>query len=53
MGDTLGGLTIRDIPREIGDGGHKLYTNLQDFYNDGNNQESHVNSVLSVTYYIN
>ncbi|HDR4553830.1 peptidase M4 family protein [Bacillus thuringiensis] len=44
MGDTLGGLTIRDIPREIGDGGHKLYTNLQDFYNDGNNQESHVNS---------
>ena len=22
----------------------KLYTNLQDFYNDGNNQESHVNS---------
>ena len=44
MGDTLGGLTIRDIPREIGDGGNKLYTNLQDFYNDGNNQESHVNS---------
>ncbi|PGM98516.1 M4 family metallopeptidase [Bacillus cereus] len=44
MGDTLGGLTIRDIPREIGDGGNKLYTNLQDFYNDGNDQESHVNS---------
>ena len=44
MGDTLGGLTIRDIPGEIGDGGNKLYTNLKDFYNDGNDQESHVNS---------
>ncbi|MEI4829781.1 M4 family metallopeptidase [Bacillus sp. FJAT-53711] len=44
MGDTLGGLTIRDIPNEIGDGGQKLYTNLQDFYKDGNSQESHVNS---------
>ncbi|KEK25528.1 M4 family metallopeptidase [Bacillus gaemokensis] len=44
MGDTLGGLTIRDIPKEIGDGGQKLYTNLQEFYNDGNDQESHVNS---------
>ncbi|PEA56651.1 peptidase M4 family protein [Bacillus pseudomycoides] len=44
MGDTLDSLTIRDIPNEIGDGGKKLYTNLQDFYNDGNNQESHVNS---------
>lgn len=41
MGDTLGGLTIRDIPREIGDGGHKLYTNLQDFYNDGNIIKNH------------
>ncbi|SFJ66704.1 MULTISPECIES: M4 family metallopeptidase [unclassified Bacillus (in: firmicutes)] len=44
MGDTLDGPTIRDIPNEIGDHGKKLYTNLQDFYNDGNNQESHQNS---------
>ncbi|MEH7455846.1 M4 family metallopeptidase [Bacillus sp. JJ1127] len=43
MGDSLDEVT-RDIPNEIGDHGRKLYTNLQDFYNDGNNQEPHVNS---------
>ncbi|WP_308420331.1 M4 family metallopeptidase [Priestia taiwanensis] len=45
MGNTLKGLVIRDIPKEIGDGGHKLYTNLNDFYNTAvNEQESHMNS---------
>jgi bacillolysin len=45
IGNTLEGLTIRDIPSEIGDGGNKLYVNLKDFYKTAtNDQESHLNS---------
>ncbi|HHQ2480910.1 TPA: Ig-like domain-containing protein [Bacillus cereus] len=44
IGDTLDGRILRDIPEEIGDWGQKLYTNLQEFYNDNNDKEPHINS---------
>ncbi|WP_103568084.1 M4 family metallopeptidase [Bacillus thuringiensis] len=45
IGDTLDDLLMRrDIPNEIGDGGERLYTNLQDFYKNDNFQDSHLNS---------
>jgi bacillolysin len=52
IGDTLDGLTIRDIPNKVADGGGKLYINLKDFYNKVNKQESHANSgVISHVLY--
>ncbi|EOO60146.1 bacillolysin [Bacillus cereus VD196] len=44
IGDTLDGRIFRDIPKEIGDWGEKLYTNLQEFYKDTNDKEEHLNS---------